>query len=144
MAAKGFSSRPLSLPRPQKSKREKLARQLALPASFREDGKKPVTLEQHLDPSLPTLSFDELDDIHWQALTAKRIRAQEYFEVAVPGRRVLSRAQAVREVLEGTPLGKALTEIEARQIREQAAYLQPKRGRSSTSAIQNRDRGRSK
>jgi hypothetical protein len=132
--AKKLAANPLAVPKAAPaSKAERLERQKALPVSFFVKGKPVASLEHHLDPAKPTLGFDELTKEQWRQLAAKRIRAQEKFELAVPGHKQLSRRQAAREVANGTPLGEILTLIEMRQIRAEAADFVSKKTRKGRS-----------
>lgn len=126
-----LAAKPLPVPKAAPARKaERSKRQMALPVSFFLNGKPVASLEHHLDPAKPTLGFDELTNEQWRQLAAKRIRAQEKFELAVPGHKQLSRRQAAREVAMGTPIGEILTLIEMRQIRAEAAdFVSKKSGK---------------
>lgn len=93
------------------------AKQMDLPVTFDAAGNL-VTLRQVMAPGHGSvLSLASLSPEKRAELTVKRIEAQPEFEVAMVGGGIVDKGRAIEEVKAQTDIGKVLTEIEQRVIR---------------------------
>src|SRR6266851_9995481 len=96
-----------------------------------------VPLEDHLDPTVPTVELLDLAPSEWGLITLERLRRQRTYDVYHAGIGRLSRDRAIAEVERLTPLGRKLVELERRHLirimerhrlrPERARRLAPKR-----------------
>jgi len=91
-------------------------KQWKMPVSFSADGAKMATLQEHVDPKVPTLSLAEMTPSQRAEIVAKRIEEQPKFEIAMLGGGTIDKQRAIAEVKAQSKIGRALIEIEQRLI----------------------------
>jgi hypothetical protein len=95
-----------------------------LPAGLHAVTGKLASLRAVLSRRTPTRDFEMLPEPEQARVTAARIAAQKAFSIGVPGVGVIDKQRALREVQEGTAIGKALINVEMltlRTLKEEAA-----------------------
>jgi hypothetical protein len=92
------------------------SKQRQMPAGYITTEGRLATLDEVVDPSIPTLSLAELTPSQRAELVAQRIEHQENFEVAMIGAGIVNRERAIAEVRARTKVGRTLIEIEKRMI----------------------------
>jgi hypothetical protein len=102
------------------------AKQWTMPAGFNADGSEHATLEEVLDPDVPTMQLSDLTLEQRAELTAKRLELQPKFELAMIGAGMVDKARAISEVKNKTKVGRLLIEIEHQMIRNLLEQAQKK------------------
>ena len=105
-----------------------LEKQWQIPAGFHADGSAAATLQEVLDPAVPTLHSTDLTLQQQAELVAKRLASQPKIELAMVGAGMIDKDRAIAEVKRKTKVGKLLIEIEHQMIRnliEQAQKRSP-------------------
>jgi hypothetical protein len=103
-----------------------LQKQWTIPAGFHADGSAAATLQQVLDPAVPTLHLNDLTLQQQAELVAKRLAMQSKVELAMVGAGMIDKARAISEVKRKTKVGKLLIEIEHQMIRNLIEQAQKK------------------
>ena len=82
-------------------------------ASYHIDGKKLATLEEVLDPTVPTMNLPEITEQKRIDLVLARLRKEpKGFRIAMIGPGVIDKARAIAEVEAGSRIGRLIMEIE--------------------------------
>lgn len=83
------------------------------PTGYHVGGTKLATLRELLEPSIPTLSLSQLNELQWFDLVVARLQSKpDDYAIAMIGPGVIDKSRAIAEVRAGSKVGKTLMEIE--------------------------------
>ena len=118
-----------------KKARALLQKQLAMPAGFHSDDSSVATLQDVVDPNVPTKQLSELTLEQRAELVAERLALQPSLELAMIGAGIIDKQRAITEVKGKTKVGKLLIEIEHQMIRNLLEQAQTKAATRSAGRV---------